>query len=360
MTNVLHLTGSPTSKFYADLSRVYAGDCLAAIGGKVLIAHLSPGGQWCFPDELSDECITAATQISLGKAIERIEQSRVDAVIPQMFCPAGMTHYRSLIETLGIPMVGNPSLAMTLAADKALSRMVAQAAGITIPDGVCVDGRSRPDFPVPAIVKPATADNSQGVSLVDNAADYPSAIATALQFSDRAIVERYIPLGREVRCGVLQRNGKLVGLPLQEYRVGQDKRIRDTASKLTTSANGGLDLTSKQRSVDDQPGSWMVSGDDPIVAAVTEASRRCFDAFQCRDYGLFDFRIDPDGKAFFLEAGLYCSFAPNSIISMMVAATGEPLVEFYESMVGQAIRRGGRDRGSHTNTGAYGLLASDC
>ncbi|MDT7743739.1 MAG: D-alanine-D-alanine ligase, partial [Actinomycetota bacterium] len=41
-----------------------------------------------------------------------------------------------------------------------------------------------------------------------------------------------------------------------------------------------------------------------------------------RDYGLFDFRVDPDGRPWFLEAGLYCSFARTSVVVMMAAQGG--------------------------------------
>jgi D-alanine-D-alanine ligase len=53
----------------------------------------------------------------------------------------------------------------------------------------------------------------------------------------------------------------------------------------------------------------------------------------CRDYSLFDFRIDPDGQPWFLEAGLYCSFAQKSVLSTMAKASGISLDTFFESML---------------------------
>ena len=57
------------------------------------------------------------------------------------------------------------------------------------------------------------------------------------------------------------------------------------------------------------------------------------------DYSLFDFRIDRDGQPWFLEAGLYCSFAEQSVISVMAKAAGTPLDELFASAIREATAR---------------------
>jgi D-alanine-D-alanine ligase len=57
----------------------------------------------------------------------------------------------------------------------------------------------------------------------------------------------------------------------------------------------------------------------------------------CRHYSLFDFRIDPDGQPWFLEAGLFCSFAEISVLSAMAKASGISLDTFFESMLQNAL-----------------------
>ena len=46
----------------------------------------------------------------------------------------------------------------------------------------------------------------------------------------------------------------------------------------------------------------------------------------CQDYSLYDFRISPEGDVYFLEACLYCSFAPRSVIVSMANATEDPSI----------------------------------
>ncbi|MGU3294860.1 D-alanine--D-alanine ligase family protein [Williamsia sp. M5A3_1d] len=328
-TLVLHLVGSPVDDAFADLSRLYASGCLSALRADTRydnrIAHVAPGGAWSFPDDLTAAAIDGAEAMSAGRALAMIESWGVDVVVPQMFCRPGMTSYRSVFDVLGIGRLGNSGEVMAIAADKATTRAIVAAAGVRVPDGEVVRRGETPTLPVPVVVKPVDADNSDGVTLVRDVAELPAALDVALALGDSALVETYVELGREVRCGIIVRDGELVCLPLEEYSVDPEtKPIRDRADKLARSDDGDLYLVAK-----DAEHAWIVDDDDPIVAVVHEAARRCHRALGCRHHSLFDFRIDPDGKPYFLEAGPYCSFAPGSVIAVMAKAGGIELDEVF-------------------------------
>ncbi|CAB4961770.1 unannotated protein [freshwater metagenome] len=340
---ILHLTGSPTSDFHADLSRLYAADCLRAIGGDERyehhVAYVAPDGTWRFPvaperapvvdpaappvatGPLSRAAIDAATPMAVGDAIGHVTALGVDVMVPQMFCLAGMTSYRALFDVLGIPYVGNAPDVMALTADKARARAVVAAAGVDVPRGELVRAGGRPTVPPPAVVKPVDADNSVGVALVRDAAGYDDALTAALEHSGAALVEAYVPLGREVRCGVVERGGELVGLPLEEYRVDDVRTVED---KIVRHADGELRLMAK-----DAERAWIVDPGDPVTAPVHDLARRAYRALGCRHYGLFDVRIDPDGRPWFLEASLYCSFARQSVLCVMADAAGIPPADLF-------------------------------
>jgi D-alanine-D-alanine ligase len=55
---------------------------------------------------------------------------------------------------------------------------------------------------------------------------------------------------------------------------------------------------------------------------------------------LFDFRIDPEGQPWFLEAGLYCSYSPNSVLAVMASARGIGVGELFEIGLAQLKREG--------------------
>lgn len=339
VTRVLQLVGSPTSEFYADLSRLYAQDCLRSTQDPdrydTYLAYVSPDASWRFPTGLDAAALDAAAPMPVDEAIRRIVELRIDVMVPQMFCVAGMTHYRALFDVLEIPYVGNASDVMAIGLDKARAKALVAAAGVAVPDGEVLTAGATPRIAPPAVVKPVDADNSFGVTLVRDLTDYASAITQALAHGSRALVESYIELGREVRCGILERDGELLCLPLEEYAVNSATHpIRGYDDKVSQGQDGELGLVAKEASK-----AWILDPADPLTEVVWEAARQCHVALGCRHYSLFDFRVDPQGRPWFLEAGLYCSFAGQSVIAMMAKAAGIDLAELFATAVGQCLPR---------------------
>ncbi len=175
-----------------------------------------------------------------------------------------------------------------------------------------------------------------GVTLVRDTGGYQAALEAAFFHSEEALVESFVELGREVRCGIVVIGGELVCLPLEEYNVSRDARpVRQYADKISRNEAGDLNLVAK-----DADRAWIVDPGDPVTQRVWAAARKCHAALGCRDYSLFDFRIDPDGQPWFLEAGLYCSFARKSVISVMAAAAGIPLPELFQHAIRESTGRG--------------------
>ncbi len=355
---VLHLAGSAVSDFHGDLSLLYARDCFAATADparyEFLAAVVRPDGSWRLPADLGAAAIAAAPPLTVGEAVSHLVAAGVDVVVPQLFCLPGMTSYRALLDVLGIPYVGNTPDAMALGAHKARARAVVAAVGVAVPRGEVLRAGDRPTLAPPVVVKPVDADNSQGISLVREPAEYDAALGSAFAHATEVLVEEYVELGREVRCGVVERHTEdgveLVALPLEEYAVDPvDKPIRGEDDKLRRDPDGDLGLVAK-----DAEHAWILDPDDPdpVVAAVQEAARRCHRALGCRDYSLFDFRVDPDGQPWFLEAGLYCSFARTSVVAVMAGAAGIGLDELLAEMIthhvpaadGPTTRPTGEDR----------------
>ena len=331
---VLHLVGSAVDEFHAELSRLYAGACLTALAGDerydMRVAYVSPDGRWRFPDGLDADSLASATPMTLAEAIGHLQNAPVDVVVPQMFCLPGMTAYRALFDVLGIPYVGNPPEVMAIAADKAKARAIVAAAGVAVPAGEVLAAGERSTLALPVVVKPVDADNSAGVTLVHEAGELDAAIDLASAHGRAALVESYVELGREVRCGIVVSDGELVCLPLEEYAVSAAKPVRLGDDKLNRTADGELYLVAK-----DAARAWIVPTDDPVTERVWEAARQCHVALGCRHYSLFDFRIDPDGTPWFLEAGPYCSYAPTSVISVMAAAAGMDVAELFASTIAE-------------------------
>jgi D-alanine-D-alanine ligase len=245
-----------------------------------------------------------------------------------------MTYYRALFDLLDIPYVGNTPDVMALTSNKARAKAVVASAGVSVPRGEVLRRGGRPSIDPPTVIKPVDADNSLGVGLVRHRDDYDAALKTAFTYADEALVEEFIELGREVRCGIVVQDGELVCLPLEEYRMDSDRKpIRGQDDKLDRNNDGELFLVAK-----DSTRSWIVDPGDPVTERVRDVARRCHVALGCRHYSLFDFRIDPSGQPWFLEAGLYCSFAQKSVIPVMARASGMALPELFRTALDAARR----------------------
>lgn len=337
MLRILQLVGSADNDFYSELSRLYAKDCLAALAPssryQFYIAYVTRDRQWRFPTSLSREDLAAAQPLPLSEAIEQIAIQKIDLVLPQMFCLPGMTQYRALLDLLNLPYIGNSPDVMALTAHKAKTKAIVAAAGVKVPFGELLRPGDTPTLKPPAVIKPVNSDNSLGVTLIKDAADFDAALKTAFEYADEVLLEEYIELGREVRCGIIVREGELVGLPLEEYQVNAlDHPIRHYADKLKKTEDGDLTLTAK-----DKIKAWIVDPRDPATATVQKVAQKCHQALGCRHYSLFDFRIDPQGQPWFLEAGLYCSFSPKSVIATMAEASGISLDELLRTAIEETL-----------------------
>ena len=335
---VLHLTGSPTDAFSADLSRVYAAGCLSAIreqaeGDVHVVADVQPDGTWRIADDVSAGALEATDPVPVGHAVAHLDALALDVAVPQLFCRAGLTSYRGLLDVLGIPSVGNSAATMALTLDKARTRAVVAAAGVAVPEGEVVAVGGRPSLTPPVVVKPVAADNSAGVTLVRDPAALDEALATAWGHGGPALVETYVPAGREVRCGTVRRGDAVVALPLEEYPVDAAAApIRGVADKLARDDAGALRLTAKG-----EGRAWIVDPEDPVTAPAQAVAVTAHHALGCAHHGLVDLRVDPDGRPWFLEAGPYCSFSPDSVIPTMARAAGIDLRTLFDEAVALAL-----------------------
>jgi D-alanine-D-alanine ligase len=335
---ILHVAGSAYNDFYCKLSRDYAHSCLLNTANpsryEFQIAYITPDLHWRFPASLNPEDIAVAKPMSLLEAIEFITAQNIDLVLPQMVCIPGMTHYRALFDLLKIPYIGNTPDVMAIANHKAITKAIVAAAGVKVPFGELLRQGDVPTITPPAVIKPATAADSLGVSLVKDAADYDAALKKAFEYASEVIIEEFIEPGREVRCGIIVKDGELVALPLEEYLIDPHSRpIRSYSDKFKKDP-GDSNLRSTAK---DYIAGWIVDPNDPIAQKVQQEAKKCHLALGCRHYSLFDFRIDQNGQPWFIEAGLYCVFGPKSVIAHTANAAGIPLNELFTIAIDEAL-----------------------
>jgi len=342
---VLHLCGSAVSEYYEGVSSYYASNCVDALVKqgtfKHRVAKVSPDGSWSFPIDLSPEAVEKADSVSLADAIRIItDEIKPDVLNPIMFCIPGVTSYRALFEDLlGVPLIGCNSSVMALSENKAMTKAVCAAAGVPTPESQLLHAGDRPKMSPPYILKPCREGNSQGITLIRETSteeEIDAGLKKAFALDCEVLCERFVALGREIRVAVVeQEDGSLKMLPVLEYFLTPEHPCRTPDDKLMSDTRGMPTVPV----VTDGDRKCPADVDPVLREKLRDMAVRAHKALGCRDYSLYDVRVDPAGEPFMLEACLYCSFAPMSIIVGMSKHTGVGLKEIFEAMVKRALGR---------------------
>jgi D-alanine-D-alanine ligase len=264
-----------------------------------------------------------------------------------------MTTFRTLFEAMKIPMVGCDGPLMSLSTNKAHTRLIVENAGVPVAKGELLHKGDKPTMSPPFVLKPCSEDNSMGISLFTgkNGQDLDEALETAFGFDDEVLCEKFVPLGREIRVGVLELDdGSLDVLPGIEYILDPDEPIRTSAAKLSTDSRG---VATKPNPSTRRK---CPADIDPVLQGKLEQlATRAHRALGCRDYSLYDVRVDPEGEPYMLEACLYCSFAPKSVIVLMAGAKDMTQQEVFEMLVERNIAR--HEKRQNDNSQILGMKA---
>jgi D-alanine-D-alanine ligase len=244
------------------------------------------------------------------------------------------------LELLKVPYTGCNPRGMILGRDKALSKKVVSYHRIGAPRfAVFRRGRKikrpvRLDFPL--IVKSLTEDASLGISEA-SVVRSDEKLVERVQFIHRtletpAIVEQFIE-GRELYVTVIGHE-RLRVLPPYEL-LFKDPRP-DTPLIATRSAKWDERFI-ERRGVEVRPAQLGSNA----LQRITRASRRIYRALNLSGYARVDYRLDPEGKPFFLEANPNPDICRGSEAPGAAAAAGMS----YEEFIDQILRLGLRSLG---------------
>jgi D-alanine-D-alanine ligase len=240
----------------------------------------------------------------------------------------------SLLELLDIPYTGSDPAALSVSLDKAVAKRMVRTHGILTPDYLLMHtGKERlpRELDFPLLVKPVAEGTSKGVtkkSIVHDEGELRDVARELIgKYRQPALAEQYI-VGREFTVGLLgERRPKVLPpmeivfldasdpTPIYSFDMKQDwsEQIRyEVPAKLS------------ERELD----------------RLERAARECFSALGCRDVARIDFRIDPEGRIFFIECNPLPGLTPGWSDLVLIAQAGG--VE-YRALIGEilsfAIRR---------------------
>jgi D-alanine-D-alanine ligase len=340
-----------------EISVVSAGSVLAALDPakyEIVTIGITRPGAWVLTDaataqfQITDRSLPAvsgpsdpgvgeaSTPVSGGPAVFGDSSatsvlSSVDVVFPVLHGAYGEDGtIQGMLEMAGVPYVGSGVLASAMAMDKAVTKTMVKAAGLTVGSFLTVQAGSVPDerelsaLGLPLFVKPARGGSSLGISKVRRPDELPAALELALTFDSKVLVEAAVS-GREIECGVLQDADGSVSASLPaEIRLRPDIDWYDFDAKYLDDACE-FDIPPDL--------------DEEVIADVRSTACRAFAALDCSGLARVDFFLTPAGSIVLNEINTMPGFTPISMYPRMWAETGVSYSELIDRLVATALAR---------------------
>ncbi|HVI76177.1 MAG TPA: ATP-grasp domain-containing protein [Anaeromyxobacteraceae bacterium] len=240
----------------------------------------------------------------------------------------------ALLELLDIPYTGSDPAALSVSLDKALAKRMVRTHGILTPSYLVMhSGKERlpKELGFPLLVKPVAEGTSKGVTKKSVVRDEIEMREVAREmiakYRQPALVEEYIG-GREFTVGMLGERRPRVLPPMEIVFLDRDdptpiysfEMKQDWNEKIRYEVPAKLEGRELER--------------------LERAARECFTALGCRDVARIDFRMDPEGRIYFIESNPLPGLAPGwSDLVLIAQAAGID----YRALIGEilsfAIRR---------------------
>ena len=225
------------------------------------------------------------------------------------------------LELARIPYTGSGVAASALSMSKVLSKRVAASAGVPVAQDALYEGEMLsaappPGMGFPLVVKPDREGSTVGVSIVRAPEEWGPAMAEAGKFDSRVLAEAYIP-GREITVGIL--NGRV--LPAIEIVPKSGSGFYDYRSKYTAGQTEYV---------------IPVPMDRDILVRAAEYTRKAAAALSLRGAARLDYRVDPAGNLFFLEANTIPGMTETSLLPKAAKFDGMTFDELVEEILEDA------------------------
>ena len=258
-------------------------------------------------------------------------------------------HPAAVLELLGIPFSGSPSLALMLSTDKPMTKRLLRAYGIRTPNYMIYNDTGKFDFHImryPVIVKPIFQDASIGIDQESIFRDDRSLREGIKEFFSRfgaLLVEEYIA-GREFNVSIFGYPSPR-GLPIAEidfsafpeglFPIVSYRAKWDTSSfeyyHTSRKFSGGLSRALHER--------------------IETTALECFHVLMLRDYGRVDVRINDHGQIYVLEVNANPCLSPDAGFAAAAQQAGMSYTDMVSQLVDFIERRSGNNAGqvSHTS-----------
>ena len=219
---------------------------------------------------------------------------------------------QSVFDLYGIKYTGTDAFSSALAMDKAVSKTLFAAAGVSTPKGHVIfsmEDSYEPKYP--CVVKVCNGGSSVGVYMAANEQEYKDALKEAFEYEGKILVEDYIK-GREFTCCVLDNKAlPIVEIIPKEGFYNYKNKYQAGATTEICPAKVSSDVTKK----------------------IQEEAVKAYNALGIKTYARMDFIMDENEHVYCLEANTLPGMTPTSLIPQEAAAVGISYNELCDKIV---------------------------
>lgn len=243
----------------------------------------------------------------------------------------------AVLNLLGIPFTGSDETALGVALDKALCKKLLAWEGIPTPGFAVVSDEAGLDsvgaLRFPVIVKPNAEGSSKGirdVCVAADAAELRALLADGLRtYGEEMLAEEYVH-GREFTVGILG-NGKTARV-FPPMEIAFRRNTQDGYAVYSFGVKQDY-----KKYVDYKCPAPLTAEQD---GQMRDYALRAFRALGCHDFTRVDFRMDAEGRLYFIEINPLPGLAPGySDYPMLAEFSGVSYDELVLSVLRAALRR---------------------
>ena len=269
--------------------------------------------------------------VSPAQALEQI-----DVVFPIVHGTLGEDgSLQGLLRMAGLPFVGSGVLGSAVAMDKDVAKRLLRDAGLDVAPFACFNrvSAAQADFAalvarlgLPLFVKPANQGSSVGVSKVRDEAGFRQALALALSYDHKALVEAAIS-GREIECAVLGNEAPEASVCGEvvvhdEFYSYDTKYISETGAEVVVPA--AIDADTEQR--------------------ISAVALRAYQALDCAGLARVDVFLEAAGRIVVNEINTLPGFTRISMYPKLWQASGLGYGALVTRLIELALQRHAQDR----------------
>jgi D-alanine-D-alanine ligase len=259
----------------------------------------------------------------------------LDVIFPVLHGPQGEDGtVQGLLELANVAYVGCGVLASAVGMDKAVMKTLFRAAGLRVPDWTVVrrhEWCERPDgvaaaietaLPYPVFVKPANMGSSVGVSKAHDRVSLHAAIALALAFDRKVVVEAAVPDAREIEVAVLGNSNPRASVPGEIVLASEfyDYNAKYVNAGSRTEVPATLDAAT--------------------TAAVQRQALAAFEAIDGAGLARVDFLLSRTSSELFVnEINTLPGFTAISMYAKLWAASGVAFPALIDQLITLALER---------------------